>query len=149
MTGMWYEDYAVGEEFHSPGKTFTEAEIIDFGFRYDPQPFHIDKVAAEASAYGGLIASGWHIAAVGFRLLTQTDILGPASLGSPGVDEVRWQRPVRPGDTIRTLVEILDKRLSQSKPDRGIVTFGYRVVNQDGDTVMSMRGIQLIRRRDA
>jgi acyl dehydratase len=148
MAGRWYEDFEVGEEIRSPSKTMTEAEIVQFAFLYDPQPFHIDKPTAEASIYGGLIASGWHLTAVAFRLLMQAGVLGEASLGSPGIDELRWLQPVRPGDTITTVVEIAEKRLSRSKPDRGIVIMDYRIVNQDDEAVMTMRGIQLIRRRE-
>ena len=149
MAGRWYEDFTVGEEIRSPGKTLTEAEIVEFGFRYDPQPFHIDKQAADASIYGGLIASGWHIGSVAFRLLTMTDVLGEASLGSPGIDELRWLKPVRPNDTLTTVVRITEMRPSRSKPDRGIVVMAYRIVNQDEETVMTMQAMQLIRRRDA
>ena len=138
-----------GEEIRSPGKTLTEAEIVEFGFRYDPQPFHIDKQAAGASIYGGLIASGWHIGSVAFRLLTMTDVLGEASLGSPGIDELRWLKPVHPNDTLTTIVRITEMRPSRSKPDRGIVVMAYRIVNQDEETVMTMQAMQLIRRRDA
>ncbi len=149
MAGRWYEDFTVGEEIRSPGKTLTEAEIVEFGFRYDPQPFHIDKQAADASIYGGLIASGWHIGSVAFRLLTMTDVLGEASLGSPGIDELRWLKPVRPNDTLTTVVRIIEMRPSRSKPDRGIVVMAYRIVNQDEEIVMTMQALQLIRRRDA
>ena len=148
MVERWYEDFALGEEIHSPGKTFTEAEIVDFAFRFDPQPLHIDRPAATAGSYGGLIASGWHVVAVAFRLFHMTGALGAASLGSPGIDELRWLKPVRPGDTVRTVVTVAEKRLSRSKPDRGIVIVDYRVINQDGEAVMSMRGVQLVRRRD-
>ena len=148
MVERSYEDFAVGEEFRSPGKTFTEAEIVDFAFRFDPQPIHIDRPAATAGSYGGLIASGWHVVAVAFRLFHMTGVLGPASLGSPGIETLRWLKPVRPGDTVRTVVTVADKRPSRSKPDRGIVIVDYRVINQDGEAVMSMRGVQLVRRRD-
>jgi len=149
IEGKWFEDFAIGEEIVSPAKTFTEADIVDFAFRYDPQPFHLDKPAAEAGIYGGLIASGWHLGSVAFRLFTMTNALAAASLGSPGLDEVRWLKPVRPGDTVRTVVVIADKRPSRSKPDRGIVTMDYRVINQEDEVVMTMRGIQLVARREA
>ena len=146
--GKWYEDFEVGEEIRSPAKTFTEAEIVDYAFRYDPQPIHIDKPAAEAGLYGGLIASGWHVASASFRLFTMTGTMGRASLGSPGLDELRWLKPVRPGDTIHSVVTVAEKRPSRSRPDRGIVILDYRVINQHGETVMSTRGVQLVRRRE-
>ena len=148
MADRCYEDFVVGEEFRSPGKTFTEAEIVDFAFRFDPQPIHIDSPAAAAGSYGGLIASGWHVVAVAFRLFHMTGVLGPASLGSPGIEALRWLKPVRPGDTVRTVVTVADRRPSRSRPDRGIVILDYRAINQDGEEVMSMRAIQLVRRRE-
>lgn len=146
--GRWFEDFTVGEEIRSPAKTLSEAEIMDFAWRFDPQPFHIDKPAAEAGIYGGLIASGWHLGSLAFRLFTMTNTLGETSLGAPGVDEIRWLKPVRPGDTVYVVVRISDMRPSRSKTDRGIVMMDYRVINQNDETVMTMRGIQLMRRRD-
>ncbi len=148
MGGRYYEDFTIGEEIHSPAKTFSEAEMIDFAFHYDPQPIHIDAQAGEASQYGGLIASGWQIIATAFRLFTMTGALGPASEGSPGVDELRWLLPVRPGDTIHTIVTVEAMRVSRSKPHIGHVTLGYRVVNQAGETVATMRAVQFMRRRE-
>ncbi len=148
MDDRHFEDFTVGEAFRSPGKTFTESEILDFAFRFDPQPIHIDVGAAEASQYGGLIASGWHVVATAFRLFTMTDALGPASEGAPGVDELRWHLPVRPGDTIHTVATVEAMRPSGSKPHIGLVTIGYRIVNQRDETVASMRAIQFMRRRD-
>ncbi len=148
MIDRHYEDFHIGQEFRSPGKTFTESEILEFAFKYDPQPFHIDLQAAEASQYGGLIASGWHVMAVAFRLFTMTDALGPASEGAPGIDDLRWRLPVRPGDTIRTVATVEAMRLSGSRPGIGLVTIGYRVENQKGETVASMRAVQFMQRRE-
>lgn len=147
MIERCYEDYSKGEVVRAPGFTVTEAAIIDWALKYDPQPIHLDKLAAEKSIYGGLIASGWQIGSTCFRLLVQAGLLGDASLGSPGVDELRWLLPVRPGDTIYPEAEVLDMRVSGSKPDRGLVTIGYRVKNQRGETVLTMRAIQIVRRR--
>lgn len=143
MAEQWYEDYEIGEAFISAGKTLTEAEIIDFAFRYDPQPFHIDTAAAERHMYGGLIASGWHVMSVAFRLFVDTRPWGTAGLGSPGCDELRWVKPVRPGDTIRTEVIITDKRPSESKPDRGLLMLDWAILNQDDDIVMTLKSVQL------
>src|SRR5512147_1003449 len=98
MEARYLEDYTTGEVIRATGITLTESEIIAYGFRYDPQPFHTDKIAAEKSIYGGLIASGWQVGALAFRMLVQAGVLGEGSLGSPGLDELRWSRPVRPGD---------------------------------------------------
>lgn len=143
----FYEDYAVGEVIRSAAITLTEADIIDFAFKYDPQPFHIDKLSAEKSIYGGLIASGWQVIAVTFRMLVQEGFLGEGSMGSPGVEELKWMLPVRPGDTLRGEVEVLEMRVSASKPDRGVVRMAYRIINQKGEVVSSLRSAQLVKRR--
>jgi acyl dehydratase len=147
MIERHYEDYTKGEVVRGPGFTLTEDAIIDWALRYDPQPIHMDKLAAEKSIYGGLIASGWQIGSISFRLLLQAGLLGAASLGSPGVDELRWLLPIRPGDTIYPEAEVVNTRVSASKPDRGLVTIAYRVRNQRGETVMTLRAVQIVKRR--
>ena len=148
-TERYLEDYNAGEVVRAHGVTLSEADIIEFAFRYDPQPFHIDKPAATRSSYGGLIASGWQVAALAFRMLVQAGLLGKGSLGSPGIDALRWHRPVRPGDTLYAMVEIAEVRESATKPDRGVVTMHYRIDNQRGEMVMSWQGVQLIAKRPA
>ena len=144
---LYLEDFVPGQEIHTAGITITEAQIIDFALRFDPQPFHVDVEAARQTIYGGLIASGFHTMAVSFRLYVDTKALAGGSLGSPGIDEVRWLQPVRPGDTLSAVVHIVDVRPSTSKPDRGIVTVKYTTKNQRGEAVMTMVGKQLMRRR--
>ncbi|PJI37502.1 MaoC family dehydratase [Ferrovibrio sp.] len=143
----WFEDYTVGEVIRADGVTVSEAEILSFAFTYDPQPFHLDRLAAEASPYGGLIASGWQTGLLGFRMLLQAGLLGKGSMGSPGLDEIRWFKPVRPGDTLFGRASIEDKRESASKPDRGIVKMKYWIENQKGETVMSFFGTQMVLKR--
>ena len=145
----WFEDFKVGDEIRSPGKTITESEIIDWALKYDPQPFHMDKEAAAQHMYGGLIASGWLVGALAFRLFISNNPFGEASLGSPGCDALRWRLPVRPGDTIHVLITIAETRPSRSKPDRGIVTMDWSVRNQRDEIVMTMQSIQLLLRRPA
>ncbi|HEV8441144.1 MAG TPA: MaoC family dehydratase [Methylomirabilota bacterium] len=147
MNDRYYEDFTKGEVVRAPGFSLTEASVVDWALRYDPQPIHMDRVAAETSIYGGLIASGWQVVSISFRLLLQAGLLGGASLGSPGVDELRWLLPVRPGDTIYPEAEVMDMRVSGSKPDRGLVTVGYRVRNQRGELVLTLRAVQIVRRR--
>lgn len=147
MNPRYYEDYTAGEVIRAPGYLLTEAAMLDWALLYDPQPIHMDPAAANRSIYGGLIGSGWQVAAIAFRLLVQAGLLGEASLGSPGIDELRWTLPVRPGDTIYPEAVIADMRVSGSKPDRGLVTVAYTVRNQRGEVVFTMRGIQIIRRR--
>jgi acyl dehydratase len=143
----YFEDFAVGQTFEAGRVTVGEAEIIAFARQYDPQPFHIDPDAARASIYDGLIASGWHTAALSMRLLVDAIFADTAGMGSPGVDELRWLRPVRPGDTLGVRLTILEARGSSSKPDRGIIRFRVETQNQAGELVMRMTGAGFIARR--
>ncbi len=147
MATRYFEDFAVGDEIVTAGVTLTEADIIEFALRYDPQPIHIDREAAARTFYGGLIASGWQVAAVAFRMFVQTGILHGSGVGSPGVDELRWLVPVRPGDTIRMVARVAETRPSRSRPDRGIVVMDYGILNQKDETVARFRGVQLVLRR--
>ena len=143
----WFEDFQPGEVSEFGGYDMTEAEVLAFAGRYDPQPFHIDAAAAQAGLYGGLIASGWHTASVMMRLLVQHFIPPAASLGSPGVDELRWLQPVRPGDRLRVRVTVQETVGSRSRPDRGVVRIFTEVLNQQNEVVMTTRGMLLFRRR--
>ncbi len=147
MSTRYLDDLTVGDIFRTNGVTLTEAEIIDFAWRYDPQPFHLDVSAAEQSPYGGLIASGFQSLAICFRLFIQSGIFMESSLGGPGIDELRWHAPVRPNDTLYCEVEVLEVRPSSSKPDRGIARLRYQARNQRQETVMSFIVIHLLRRR--
>lgn len=144
---LWFEDFAVGQRFTTRGATLSEAQILEFALQWDPQPFHLDKIAAARSPYGGLIASGFQTLLVAFRLLYQERVINAASLGAPGIDEMRWHVPVRPGDTLRVEGEVVEVRPSRSRADRGTVTIQYSVFNQHGEKVMSFRVPHLMRRR--
>jgi len=143
----FFEDYRVGEVFEFGDELVTEQEIVEFANRYDPQPFHVDPAAATNSSFGGLIASGWMTAGIMMRMLVEHFISREAGMGSPGIDELRWLRPVRPGDRLRTRVTILETRRSSSKPDRGMVLTLDEVLNQDGDVVMTLKGWGMYRAR--
>ena len=147
MPQRYLEDFVPGTVYQAGSVQVTEAEIVEFATRYDPQPFHVDAEAARASIYGGLIASGWHTVAMTMRLLVDGVFNGTASMGSPGVDEVRWLLPVRPGDTLSPRAIVLETRPSRSKPDRGVLRFRVEVENQDGALTMSMIGAGIIGRR--
>jgi acyl dehydratase len=147
VSALYFEDFTVGRRFESPSLAITEAEILEWARRYDPQPFHLDAETAARTPYGGLIASGLHTLTLTFKLFLDTGALAAASLGSPGLDEIRWLLPVRPGDTLRVVVEVAAARPSSSKPDRGIATLRYEMRNQHGQTVLTMTGHQLLRRR--
>lgn len=136
----WFEDYAAGEVFEFGEHHVTEAEILAFANQYDPQLFHIDAEAAKASPYGGLISSGWMTTAVAMRMMCANFIPIESALGSPGVDQLRWLLPVRPGDTLRMRASVLDTKRSNSKPDRGVVTIRQEMLNQHGQVVMSLEG---------
>ncbi|WP_207062940.1 MaoC family dehydratase [Motiliproteus sp. SC1-56] len=145
----YLDDFSVGERFTTPGITLTESEVIDFAMKYDPQAFHLDVNAAGESLYGGLIASGFQTLSLSFRLFIQSGLLAKCSLGSPGIDELRWLAPVRPGDTLHTRVEVLEVNPSRSKPERGILRLRYEAVNQHGDPVLSYIINHLLSRRPA
>ena len=143
----YFDDFKVGERFRSKGVTLTEAEIISFALAYDPQPFHLDAVAAAQSPFGGLIASGLQTFALGWRMFLQEGAFSACSLGSPGIDELRWTAPVKPGDTLRTEAEVIETRPSGSKPDRGTLKMAYRMTNQRGETVLTMTILHILKRR--
>jgi acyl dehydratase len=144
---LFLDDFAVGDRFESRGMTLTEADIVGFAREWDPQPFHIDAEAAKASHFGGLIASGFQTLAAAFRVLHQTGFLADAGLGGPGIDELRWTAPVRPGDTLRALATVREVTPSRSKPDRGVLRLGVEARNQRDETVMTCTFIILVRRR--
>jgi acyl dehydratase len=143
----WFDDFAVGERFATAGCTLSEAQILAFALEWDPQPFHLDKTFADAGPYGGLIASGFQTLLVSFRLWYATGVINAASIGSPGMDELRWTAPVRPGDTLHVEAEVVEVHPSRAKADRGTALIAYAVVNQAGRTVMSYRVTHLLRRR--
>lgn len=142
-----FEDYVPGRTYEYGSVTVTEDEIVEFARRFDPQTMHTDPAAAACGAFGGLIASGWHTAAMMMRMIADGWLSKTASLASPGVDELRWIKPVRPGDTLRIRVTTVSAERSRSKPDRGLVRSFVEVVNQRDEVVMSMVGMVLIRCR--
>jgi len=128
----YFEDYVPGAAYECGSVSFDQASIVTFAKEFDPQPFHVDPVAAAAGPYGGLIASGWHTASAVMRVLVQDYLAAESSLGSAGLDELRWPHPVRPGDTLRVRATVVESRRSLSKPDRGIVKTLIEGINQDG-----------------
>jgi acyl dehydratase len=146
---LYLEDFAPGQVLESPPRTLTKEEIVAFARDYDPQPFHTDEAAAAGSVFGGLVASGWQTVSVMMRLLWDAFLKDTVSLGSPGCDEIRWLRPVRPGDTLRARFTIVEVVPSRSKPDRGIVRTLNEVLNQRGEVVMTVRGLGMFGRRPA
>jgi acyl dehydratase len=143
----YFEDYTPGEAYEFGERTVSEEEIIAYAREFDPQYFHTDPEKAKASRFGGIVASGWHTVSLAMRLYVDHYLSHVASLASPGTDEIRWPNPVRPGDTLRIRVTILDARASRSKPDRGVVRAKLEALNQRNELVLSMIGISIIGRR--
>jgi acyl dehydratase len=144
----WYfEDFEPGRIIAVGRRTLGEEEIIAFARQFDPQPFHVDHDAAAKSVFGGIIASGWHTCSIMMRMMVDGFLSQAASLGSPGVDEIRWIKPVRAGDTIAVTTTVLDARASSSKPDRGVVHTMWEAKNQHGETVATVKGMGMFMRR--
>jgi len=145
----YWEDYQVGTKYPLGSTSFSAEEITAFARQFDPQSFHVDAVAAKESMFGSLIASGWHINAKLMRLFVDNYLDRRTALGSPGLDEIRWLKPVRPGDTLTAWVECADKVPSRSRPDMGIIHEHWRATNQKGELVLTVKGINMVRRRPA
>jgi acyl dehydratase len=143
----YWEDFRIGDTTEVGPVTVSEAEIVEFATRYDPQPFHTDPVAAAQTPYGGLIASGWHTTALFMGMFVRAVLLDSASLGSPGVEEIRWTAPVRPGDTLSGRTTITDVQPSSTNPKRGTVFTTNEVFNQDGVLVLTMKARGFFARR--
>jgi len=145
----YWEDIKEGEVVELGSRTMEKERMVAFAREFDPQPFHTDEKAAEASIWGGLIASGWLTGSVLMRIFYDGYLKDTASLGSPGIDELRWLKPVRPGDTLTGRFTVLESVASRSKPDRGIVRSLMEVVNQHGEVVMTTKGVNFVSRRPA
>jgi acyl dehydratase len=146
----YFEDYAAGLERSFGTYDVTQDEVIEFGRRWDPQPFHVDPVAAAASPFGGLIASGWHTCGMAMKLLVDHGGISPeSSMGGAGLRKLSWEAPVRPGDRLSVTVRVLESRASQTKPDRGTVVLEIDAFNQDARRVLSLELIGMIRKRPA
>lgn len=147
MTDYYLEDFEPGRTYTSPSRTVSEAEALDFARRYDPQYFHLDPAAARDSVFGGLVLGGFQTAAISWALVQQTRMFDASAIAGIGVDELRWHKPVRPGDTLRCDFMLLDARASRTQTDRGIARFRYELKNQRDEAVLSLVIIQMLRRR--
>ena len=137
---LTYDDFDIGRVFELGPRTITEEEIIEFASEFDPQPFHLDGTSPQAQQIGGLIASGWHTCSIFMRMMCDSYLLNSTSQGAAGLDEVRWLTPVRPGDTLSGTATVTGRRVSKSKPTLGFIDFEYELHNQDGVTVMAIKG---------
>ena len=148
MNEQWYfEDFHPGQEIDLGQRTVSEEEIIAFATQFDPQPFHIDKEAAAHSIYGGVIASGWHTCSMMMRMVVDGILCTESSMGSPGLDGIRWLQPVRAGDTLSLRYVTKEVKASNSKPDRGVVWSTWVATNQRGETVCTIDGMAMMRRK--
>ncbi len=145
----YWEDFTPGSSREFGGVTPTKEEMVHFARQFDPQPFHVDEEAAKRSPFGGLIASGWHTAGLAMRMACDAFWLHAASLGSPGVEHLKWTKPVRPGDTLRVRLTVLEARPLKSKPHVGLLKNRWEVLNQHGEVVMEMEGFAMLLRRSA
>lgn len=145
----WYwEDLAVGQVQEFGATTVTREAVLAFAAQFDPQPFHLDEAAAKASLFGGLSASGWHTCAMAMRMMCDGYLLNSSSLGSPGVDNLRWLKPVLPGDTLSVRMTIVEARPMASRPQVGLVRSSWEVLNQRAQVVLSMQGWGMFGRRE-
>jgi acyl dehydratase len=145
---IWWEDFKVGETAELGRHTFTEDEIVAFARQFDPQPFHTGRASAEESVFGGLIASGWHTCAVGMRLMCDSLLQHTVSLGSPGIDGIRWLRPVRAGDTLDYRRLVLECRASTTRKGVGLVKHRWEATNQRGELVLTMEAWGMFGRKN-
>ncbi len=144
----YFEDFEPGHMTEIQGPTLTREEIVEFASRFDPQPFHVDEEKAKQSIYRGIIASGWHTVSLCMRMICDAYLLDSASMGSSGVDQIRWLIPVRPGDAISLRMTVLETNVSKTRPEMGIVRHRWDVFNQNQELVMEMTGTGLFRRRN-
>ena len=143
---LTFDDFEAGAVYPLGSVDVDEAEVLEFAGRFDPQPFHTDPVAAAETHFGGVVASGWHTCSMCMRLFVDGLLRDTTSMGSPGVDEIRWPHPVRPGDRLTGTYTVISTRASTSKPDRGIVNAVWELRNQDDVTVLTMHGMAMFAR---
>ena len=145
MHARYFEGFTVGEIFETRAITLNEGQMLDFSMQYDPQPIHTDREFSKRGIHGDIISSGLQTLGLANRLWIELGLMGENNLGGPGLDNVRWPRPVFAGDTVRTVIEVISARKSRSKPDRGIVTFGFTTFNQNVEVVMTYECMDMIR----
>lgn len=143
----YWEDFAAGSMREFGGITLSEEDILRFAREFDPQPFHVDPEAARHSVFGGLIASGWHTCSLAMRMMCDAYLLDSASAGSPGVEDIKWLKPVRPGDTLRVSFTVLEARPLESRPNIGLIRAQWYMYNQNDECVMQMLGGGMFSRR--
>ena len=149
MSKLHWEDFTVGSVAEYGPRLVTREEIVAFAAEFDPQPAHMDEAFARSTMLGGLAASGWHTCAIGMRMIADGFMTNSAGRGSPGIDEVRWVKPVRPGDSLTLRTTILETRPLKSRPDWGLVKFRFELINQAGELVMTQENVNFFGRRES
>jgi acyl dehydratase len=149
MPKLFFEDFAKGDVSEYGPRSVTREEIVAFAQEFDPQPIHLDDEAGRASMLGGLSASGWHMCGIAMRMIADGFLLDSASMGAPGIDEVRWVTPLRPGDSLTLRTNVIDTRASRSRPEMGFVAFRFDLLNQHGAIAMTMTARLMLGRRPA
>jgi acyl dehydratase len=147
MRDYYFEDFEVGQRYETMAATISEGQILDFAMAYDPQPLHINKPVAEASQFGGLIASGFQTISLTFSLFFRMRWIETANMGSPGIEDIKFLKPLRPGDTIRSVIEVTQIRPSQSRPELGSIWMRHEAYNQKNEMILSALCIHRVRRR--
>jgi acyl dehydratase len=145
----YFEDFAIGEVIECGKRTVSAEEIHSFAEQFDPQPFHLDEAAAKQGMFGGIVASGWHSVCIAMRLAVDALFNETSNMGSPGVDKIRFLRPMFPGDTVTARVHVVDAVPSSSKPDRGRLTFRFELFNQKAEMIMDLQAMTILGRRPA
>ena len=148
-TAFYLDDFHPGNVYETPAVTVTREQLIGFAREYDPQPFHLDDAAGNASVFGGIAAGGFQTAALAWALGLRTGMFDDCAMAGIGVDELRWRLPLKPGDPLNCKMTVIDHRPSQSEADRGIATFVYDMTNQNGEVIMTLKLIQMLKRRPA
>lgn len=146
---LHWEDFPTGRVMEFGSMAVTREEVLAFATRYDPQPFHVDDAAAEASMFGRLAASGWQTCSMAMRMMCDAFLLESSSMGSPGLDQLRWLKPVYPGDTLRVRITVLNSRPMASRRTAGLTQFGWEILNQADEVVLTMQGWNIFGRREA
>jgi acyl dehydratase len=148
LDDLYFEDHVPGSIYDVGSISVAEEDIIAFAKQWDPQVFHVDPVAAKETSFGGLVASGWHTVVLAMRLIAENRLNRLKNFGSPGIDELRWIKPVRPGDTLTVRITVVDAKVSRSKPDRGLVTGVVEIANQTGEIVARWKGMNIVQLRN-
>jgi acyl dehydratase len=147
VSRLHWEDFSPGRVFEHGPRRITREEIVGFAAEFDPQPMHLDEAAARETLLGGLSASGWHACCILMKMCTESFVLNSASMGAPGVEEVRWLIPIRPGDALMLRATVVETRASSSRPDMGFVRFMFELLNQTGEQAMTLTTSLMIGRR--